>query len=59
MYALSIFEKINYQEFDEAFIEILNKHAPMKNELVRTNQAPYTTKAKRKAIMRRSELEIK
>ena len=40
MYALSIFEKINYQEFDEAFIEILNKHAPMKNELVRTNQAP-------------------
>ena len=58
-YALSTFEKINYQQFDKTFIEILNKHAPMKKKLVRTNQAPYMTKALRKAIMRRSELETK
>ena len=50
MYALSIFEKINYQEFDEAFIKILNKHAPIKNELVRTNQAPYRRKLNAKQL---------
>ena len=58
-YALSTFEKINYQEFDKTFIEILNKHAPMKKKLVTTNQAPYMTKALRKAITRRLELETK
>ena len=56
---LSTFEKINYQEFDKTYIEILNKHAPMKKKLVKTNQTPYMTKALRKAIMRRSEIETK
>ena len=56
---LSTFEKINYQEFDKTFTEILNKNALMKNKLVKANQAPYMTKALRKAIMRRSELETK
>ena len=54
---LSTFEKINYQEFDKTYIEILNKHAPMKK--TKTNQTPYMTKALRKAIMRRSEIETK
>ena len=49
-YALSTFEKITYQEFEKTFIEILNKHAPMKNKLVGARQAPYMTKALRKAI---------
>ena len=57
--ALSTFEKINYQEFDKTFIETLNKHAPLKKKLVRANQPPYMTKALRKAIMRRYELETK
>ena len=57
--ALSTFEKINYQEFYKTFIEILNKHAPMKKKLVRKNQDLYMMKALRKAIMRRSELETK
>ena len=52
---LSTFEKINYQEFDKTFIEILNKHAPMKKKLVSGNQVPYMTKTLRKAIMRKSE----
>ena len=56
---LSTFEKINYQEFDKTSTEILNKNALMKNKLVKANQAPYMTKALRKAIMRRSELETK
>ena len=55
--ALSTFEKNNGQEFDETFIEILNKH--VKKKLVRANQAPYMTKALCNAIMRRSELERK
>ena len=57
--ALSTFEKNNDQEFDETFIEILNKHAPVKKKLVRANQAPYMTKALCNIIMRRSELESK
>ena len=57
--ALSTFEKIDYQEFDKTFIEILKKHAPVKKKVVSANQAPYMTKALRKAIMRRSELETK
>ena len=56
--SLSNFEKINYQEFEKAFIEILKKHGPMK-KLVRANQAPYMTKALHKEIMRRSEWETK
>ena len=57
--ALSTSEKINYQEFDKTFIDILNKHVPMKKKLVRPNKAPCMTKALRKAIMRRSKLETK
>ena len=57
--ALSTFEKISCQEFDKTFIEILNKHVPIKKKLVRADQAPCMTKALRKAIMRRSELETK
>ena len=56
---LSTFEKISYQKFDKTFIEILNRHAPVKKKLVKANQAPYRTKALRKAIMRTSELETK
>ena len=58
-YALRTFEKINYQEFNKTFIEILNKHALMVEQLVRANQAPYMTKALRKAIMRRLALETR
>ena len=57
--ALSTFEKTNYQEFDKTFIEILKRHAPVRKKLVRANQVPYMTKALRKAIMKRSELETK
>ena len=38
--ALSTFEKINYQEFDKTFTEILNRHAPVKKKLTRAKEAP-------------------
>ena len=58
------FEQVNlilecFQEFEKTFIEILNNHAPMKMKLVKANQAPYMTRAFRKVIIRRSELETK
>ena len=34
-------------------------HAPIKGTLLRSNHVPYLTKALRKAIMERSELENK
>ena len=49
----------NYESFETTFIEVLNKHAPLRKKLLRANHAPYITKTLRKAIMRRSQLETK
>ena len=49
----------DYREFEEIFLNILQKHAPLKKKLIRANQVPYMTKTLRKAIMRRSQLETK
>ena len=57
--ALSSIEVRNYESFENIFIKILDKHAPFKKTIVRANHAPYMTKALRKAIMKRSELESK
>ena len=51
---LSTFEKINYQEFDKTFIEILNKHAPVKGK--GKSGSLYDQSL---TNMRRSELETK
>ena len=48
--------KINYASFESIFIEQLNKHAPMKEKLVRANNAQFMTKKLSKAIMTRSRL---
>ena len=51
-------QQINeYNHFEQIFLEILNIHAPIKKKLLRANHVPYMTKALRKAIMKRSELE--
>ena len=47
---------IEYQYLLNAFIEILNKHAPMKTKYLRANQGKFTTKGLHKAIMKRSRL---
>jgi len=48
-----------YNSFEEIFINVLNKHAPFKKKFLRANHEPYMTKALRKAIMRRSQLQTK
>ena len=52
--ALSTFEKINYQEFDKTFIEILNKHAPVKGKGKSVSLYDQSL-----TNMRRSELETR
>ena len=48
-----------YNIFETIFLSLLNKHAPMKQKLVRANQSPYLTKSLRKAMMKRTELRTK
>ena len=47
---------INYATFQRKFMEILNEHAPMKERLVRANNAPFMNKTLSKAVMHRSRL---
>ena len=49
----------NYESFETTFIEVLNKHAPLRKKFLRANHAPYITKTLRKTIMRRSQPETK
>ena len=53
-------QQINeYKHFQQIFLEILNIHASIKKKLLGANHAPYMTKALKKAVMKRSELETK
>ena len=47
------------QRFSETFQNIVNKHAPLKEKMIRGNNAPFMTKELRKAIMNRSRLKKK
>ena len=49
----------SYVSFEDIFLMVLNKHAPLKKKKIRANHKPYVTKQLRKAIMRRSYLENK
>ena len=40
----------NYESFETTFIEVLNKHAPLRKKILRANHAPNITKTLRKAI---------
>ena len=46
-----------YSDFQNIFLEILHKHAPIKKKILRFNNNPFMTKALRKAIMLRSKLK--
>ena len=50
---------INYGAFETAFDKVLNKYAPLKKKYVRANDAPFMTKALRKAVMFRTRLRNK
>ena len=47
----------NYSSVENVFIDILNRHAPIKKKVIRASHAPNVTKALRKAIMKRFQLE--
>ena len=49
----------NYGALEIAFDKVLNKHAPLKKKYVRANDAPFMTKALRKAVMLRTRLRNK
>ena len=57
--ALNKIDSLEYENFEEKFLSLLNLHAPMKQKVVRANYKPCMTKALRKVIMKLSELEIK
>ena len=52
-------ESINYDKFLDIFLRVLDKHAPLKQKVVRGNQSPFMTKELSKAIMQRSKLKNK
>ena len=52
-------EKNMYESFSDNFKAIINKHAPLKEKIVRGNNAPFMTKEFRKSIMNRSRLKKK
>lgn len=49
----------DYDSFEKIFIEVLDKHKPIKRKFLKDNNVPYLTITLRKAIMRRPELETK
>ena len=43
--------------FEEIFLHVLQRHAPIKQKVTRANHAPYVTKAMRKAVMKTTQLQ--
>ena len=54
---LSRLESNSYSEFENAFLTVLNKEAPLKTKFLRHNNNPFMTKGLRKAIIKRSQLK--
>ena len=48
---------IEYDIFKETFMEVLHKHAPMKEKISRGNNAPFMNKTLSKAFMHRTKLK--
>ena len=48
-----------YDDFEDVFMKVLNKHAPMKKKYVRGNNAPFMNQTLTKAFMHRSKLKNK
>ena len=47
---------VNYEVFENIFLSVLERHAPLKNKFIRGNHMPYMNKTLRKAMMRRTQL---
>ena len=50
---------IDYDVFETVFLQVLNRHAPMKFKYLRANDSPFMNKVLRKSIMLRSKLKNK
>jgi len=46
-----------YKDFNDIFMKILNSHAPVKQKVIRGNNAPFMNKTLSKAFMHRSKLK--
>ena len=51
------FTSSHFSHFQDIFLMVLNRHAPMKKKFLRANEVPYMTKTLKKAIMNRSRFE--
>ena len=51
--------KIDYNQFENIFMEVLDKHAPMKEKYICDNNGQFMNKILSKAIMNRSQLRNK
>ena len=51
--------EITYDEYKDVFMNILSKHAPVKEKLIRANNAPFMNKTLSKSVMIRSRLRNK
>ena len=50
---------LNYEMFEEKFMEVVNEHVPMKEKIVRANNASFMDKTLSQAVMHRSRLRNK
>ena len=48
-----------YDDFEETFLGLLNKHTPLKKKILGHNNSPFMTKEVWKEIMKRSQLKNK
>ena len=48
-----------YDDFEETFLSLLNKHATLEKKILRHNNGPFMTKELRNEIMKRSKLKNK
>ena len=54
---LSRLESNSFNEFEKAFLTVLNKQAPLKTKFIRYKSNPFMNKELRKTIMKRSQLK--
>ena len=50
---------VNYKSITENFLETIDKHAPLKKQFIRGNQAPFMNRDFQKAIYTRASLKNK
>ena len=60
VYTLSNTKNVcNYENFEMCLLSILNKHAPLKQKIIRGNDKPFISKTAQKEIFERSKLKNK